>query len=617
MQNLTLKNTVPVCTNFLGNCAVYHGFANMPDDAERTYTEELCEIEADRAGNMKLKIARTFYGAYAWEPETDTWDWENERMTCYYKWLERMQKRGVTVAMNIGWWSGSDLTGGGSTYGALKADTWEESLEKYGNWVSESVHQIVEVHGFTNVKYIVIFTEPQHDYEMWLSECKAAHQALVRDGRRHLVKFIGPNEAGEDGNMVRFAAEHAGDMIDVYSCHQYQTAADLPDKYRRTGRCSPMATVPGGRVQQTVRLEKHTDYTMKLVAAFHSSDPLHVSGNILYGAFDPSFGCVIAGSDPTGRISQNSVKMLDPAEMPDEYREYSFTFHSGEHDEAYICFFYDVKRPDIGSRSFNGVGMPISELYVDSMHLYKAGSEENLLVNPQFEEGYKGWTAICAGGSMDAYYEWYDWGKRGVAATPEGKPFLFDEYNTLFDRDNSRLAHGANICLIATALMNAGVSGSSLWTVFDQQWPCAHHSNNDSFVDGDHRCGTMPVLTRSLIPYPSFYAFSLLSRYTGGEGSVVYEGVGGTNLHTTMNVLPDGNVTVVVVNNKPREDAFELTFEQPLGKTLHRHLFDPATLVPDETATLPGIDKTFTDVAETMADTMPAYGVAIYTTCEE
>lgn len=619
MQILKIKNKVPIQENFIGNGAIYHGFAAMPDNAGRTYSEDLCDMEADRAADMKLKLARTYYGAYAYEPETDSWNWENERMTAFYAWLKRMKDRNIDVAINIGWWSVSDLTAeDGSACGTLRSPTWEEALEKYGNWVSESVHQIIEVHGFTNVKIVVLFTEPQHDYEGWLDEVRAAHNALVRDNRRHLVKLMGPNEAGDGlAKMVAWAGEHAKEYIDIYSSHTYQQVKDLPPKYRRTGACSPMATVPGGRVVQTVKLERNTDYTMKMVAAFHSSDPLHVSGYILYGAFETSYGHVLAGGDPTTRLTSGSVKMLDPSLMPDEYTEYSFHFNSGEHDEAYICFFYDVRRPSSDERTFNGLGMPTSELYVDSMHLYKTGSSENILVNPEFTNGYEGWNSICAGGTTDAYYDWYQWGKNGILNTPEGMPFIFDEYNMSFEKDHTTVYNGANICNAAVALMNSGVAGSLLWTVFDQQWPNAHHTNDDSFVDGDHRCGTMPVLTRSLVPYRSFYAFTLLSRYTGGAGSKVYEGIGANNMHCTMNTLPDGTISIIVVNNKAIEDELILIFEKNVDVTLRRHLFDPNILEPSKAPTPIAVDKIFENIANQFTDTLPPYGMAVYTTLEE
>lgn len=69
MQNLKIKNNIPVQENFLGNGAIYHGYAAMDDHMGRVYTNELCDIEADRAADMKLKFARTFYTWWAWDEE--------------------------------------------------------------------------------------------------------------------------------------------------------------------------------------------------------------------------------------------------------------------------------------------------------------------------------------------------------------------------------------------------------------------------------------------------------------------------------------------------------------------------------------------------------------------
>ena len=81
MSNLKIKNTNPVQIDFWGNGAIYHGYAGMPDDCGRVYTEEQCIEEARRIKEMRLKIARTFYGWWAWDEKTDTWDWENETIS--------------------------------------------------------------------------------------------------------------------------------------------------------------------------------------------------------------------------------------------------------------------------------------------------------------------------------------------------------------------------------------------------------------------------------------------------------------------------------------------------------------------------------------------------------
>lgn len=41
----------------------------MPDDAGRVYSEELCELEADRAATLGVRVVRTFYKWYAWDAE--------------------------------------------------------------------------------------------------------------------------------------------------------------------------------------------------------------------------------------------------------------------------------------------------------------------------------------------------------------------------------------------------------------------------------------------------------------------------------------------------------------------------------------------------------------------
>ena len=67
MLNLKVDMQNPVQENFLGNGAVYHGYAGMPDKFGRVYNEQQCDIEADRAADMRLKIARTFYGWDAYD----------------------------------------------------------------------------------------------------------------------------------------------------------------------------------------------------------------------------------------------------------------------------------------------------------------------------------------------------------------------------------------------------------------------------------------------------------------------------------------------------------------------------------------------------------------------
>ena len=74
----------PVQENFLGNNAVYHGYAGYTDRYGETYTDEQCDIEADRAKAMGIKIARTMYRWYSWDEENQCYDWNNKDITIFY-----------------------------------------------------------------------------------------------------------------------------------------------------------------------------------------------------------------------------------------------------------------------------------------------------------------------------------------------------------------------------------------------------------------------------------------------------------------------------------------------------------------------------------------------------
>ena len=254
--------------------------------------------------------------------------------------------------------------------------------------------------------------------------------------------------------------------------------------------------------------------------------------------------------------------------------------------------------------------------FIDSFELLEGEEKKNILVNGDFSDEFEGWFLnSTAGGVTEPYKDWCAWTNRALDFIPGERPdkaFCYDEYNITYRRDNSHMEMGAELVDAAIAFMNCGVRFSLLWTLFDQQWPNNHSNNADSFVDGDHRCGLMPVLTRSYVPHSAFYAFSILSRYIDA-GSVIYKGEGENGLHATMAVNKEGEITIALANHKAAADDFTIDFEAALGKTLRRHYFDPQTLLRDETAAIIPTDKEIF-VEKSLSDTIAPYGVIVYTT---
>lgn len=634
MSKLLIKNSIPVQKDFWGNGAIYHGYAGMPDDAGRVYTEEQCEEEARRVGDLRLKIARTFYGWWAWDEKTDTWDWDNDRMRPFYRWLGRMKEIGVTVALNTGWCSPGDINStcwNGKSPFTVEGD-WEKSLENYGNWVSETYYQLVEKRGFDNVKIFVMFTEPQRfsgkpneegqtPYSLWHDAVRAAHNALVRDGYRDKIIIMGPNEGSTTtSHMLKWVSENASDIVDLYSSHNYQWVPATKKEFIKSGKTSPCLCGKWSRICREVAVKPNTEYEAVIDMLYRSD--FSQEGGFVWGAYKyHEGGDLIAGGLLPSAVD-GSVKTVYPADLTRDYQKLRIRFNSGDNDRILLGIFCAVEPP----KELTGKTLALSEYkgmeqciaYVDSLSLIETASGENVVDNHDFSENYEGWFhSSTAGGLTDPYYDWVEWANIALDFLPgddNDKPYCYDEYNICYNRDNSRNEYGSEVVGAAVALMNSGVRATMLWTLFDQQWPDNHTNNADSFIDGDHRCGTMPNLRFSRIPHTGYYAFSLLSRYIGGKGTKVYKGEGENCLNATYAVSPDGEVTVLVVNSKETADDFTIEFEKALGLTLNRHLCDPATLVRNEKAELIGTDKVFESIENTLSDTIPPYSVAVYTT---
>ncbi len=614
MEQLFIKNDKPIQDNFWGNGAVYHGYAGMPDDAGRVYSDELCELEAKRIADMRLKFARTFYGWWAWDPKTKTWDWENEYMRPFYRWLKRMKDAGVAIALNTGWCSPGDINStswNGESPFTVEGD-WEKSKQNYADWVSETIYQLIELRGFTNIKVFVMFTEPQHlsgishegkdAYTCWAETVKTVHETLKRDGRRDKIKLMGPNEGSTTtSEMLHWVAENCDEYIDIYSSHTYLFTRPLKKEDYITGNASVTISIPGGRFSRKILLEPNTKYEVIIDAKFVPNQSTYdMVGEIAFGVFEDRPNEQKCGfNQPLVSACENSILAIPATAFTEEFKRYSFSFTSENAVIGNIGVFHDIKT--------------YGTLFVDKIILRRNGEIENLLDNGDFSDHYEGWNIFFAGATIDANKDWTTWAKTGMQYVPNGKPFCFDEYNAIYNRDNSRINHGAEIVNAAVAFMNCGVQSSLLWTVFDQVWPSGHTTNNDSFFDGDHRCGTMSVLARTKVPHLSYYAFGLLSRYVDGEGTKVFKGIGVDQLNTTMSISKDGEITIVVVNDHDCKNDFNLKLEIPINRTLRRHRFDPANCIPDEKATLPPADADF-DIADSIIDSIAPYGVSVYTT---
>lgn len=628
MKQFKADLSAPVQENFMGLNAIYHDFCAMPDAYGRQYPDELADLEADRAKQLGLKYARTFCHFHAWDKETRTWNWESERCKSFYAWLKRLKDRDIDVGINAGWAIPSDVFDPSHPFVepspfAVEGDAFA-SIKNYANWVSEMVHQLIEVRGFTNVVALHLFTEPRNavpvppfksSLEMWGECAKGVHEALVRDNRRNLVKLVGPNEGGGYNMMVE-VAESYGRYIDVYSAHQYQNADLLhlrgTGKFAHSGEVAVPMNIPGANYHQFVNLKANTEYKVSVYLRLICEDPRTITGNVQYGVWEPgenrNYGMNAGGHTYTGRKERYSVKSIDGNELDYEWKKYEFTFFNTKAGEAVFAVFNDIKRHQE------------STTIMDDAWLSEVGSDENLLLSADLTDT-KGWGHVGAfPATLDSADYLKIFGNIAISHIKDNKPFWHDEFNIAKicgNVDPYSSKHGTDLARVFCAIASNGTQNALMWTLFDQIWPNQQNSNDDYFVNGDHRCGVMPVLIDSLVPKPSYYAIGLLGNFFGAKkGCKAYYIPFEDFVETTVNVMEDGNISLLVINSKFEEDEFVFDFGEKIGKTFHRYTYNPENIHPTEEAEMIKSDKDF-KVENTITDKLAPYSFSVYTTMDK
>ena len=289
--------------NFLGVNGVYHGFAFMEDAGIKPMTEQDRQLEFSRVKNMDLKIARTWYrpdwacGANLY----NDFDWGSKRMKSFYLWLDKMKELKVDVALQAGWWFTRDTYHNTSVSAENAKPDPEKDPVRFAEWVNESLHQLIKVRGYSNIKYLILFTEPLNYRSGTIPEGftepdyydkvgTAIHDRLKKSNLRSLVKIVGPNSGSTDtAAYVGWSVNKMNDVIDIYSWHSYngkqfntnppleydgwkQIADTGKQKIKQTGKPFWIDEYGANKPDETVRFKPdYGNYLAQCVAAFINS----------------------------------------------------------------------------------------------------------------------------------------------------------------------------------------------------------------------------------------------------------------------------------------------------------------------------------------------------------
>ena len=230
---IDLENVVN--SQFIGN-----GSNLMPHTAfDSRYTDALYELDAKRIRMMQPRVVRVWvqvdWMVTAENSEANynagVYDFNTPKMQALYKYLDVFQDAGTEIQLTYGWKVGSEIQswyafpGFGETSAPLDVD-------KYAQACSSLLRHLRDVKGYTNVKHVTFANEPNGSWDFecpgdqkayYVKIVKAVDTRLKADGLRGEVK-IWACESAESPDWLQYMTDHAGDCVDVYSYHDYNSS---------------------------------------------------------------------------------------------------------------------------------------------------------------------------------------------------------------------------------------------------------------------------------------------------------------------------------------------------------------------------------------------------------
>ena len=246
----TISFSSKVQNDFEGLCGVVPCYWFLPDSTMPDgYTEEQLEISTNKLIQMGMSKVRclNFEPAYAWDAETDQWDWNSESMQGFYKYCDLMKENNIEIIINTAEGIGNATSKLGTENPIPIVAANEEITEyaAYGNWVVDFVEEVVIKRGYDNIKYWEEATEPNNSstsrdkFISWSLWMKSGVDALNSAGYGDYFEHIGPSVAitldsvnfEANLNWIKWATEELNDYIDIYAAHTYLRTDSCTEDY--------------------------------------------------------------------------------------------------------------------------------------------------------------------------------------------------------------------------------------------------------------------------------------------------------------------------------------------------------------------------------------------------
>ena len=206
--------------------------ALMKESFGAGYRDAYFDVEAARINTVKPKLARMWFQVDWMETDKGGYDFESPKMQSVYRYLDAFQAAGTEIELNFGWKVGSSITGWFSLPGVDPSNSAPADLDHYAASSSALLEELIVKRGYTNIKYLSAYNEPNFENEFMAPGNRKAyyaemmekiHQQLKAAKLRDKIQLWGPEES-DHPDWTAYMAEQAGEVFDSYSFHLYSAS---------------------------------------------------------------------------------------------------------------------------------------------------------------------------------------------------------------------------------------------------------------------------------------------------------------------------------------------------------------------------------------------------------
>lgn len=225
-------NTI-VQDDFLGVGVNIIPVSFMEGTTQYGYEEAHWEKDKKRILALQPKVARVWFQIDWMEPTKGNYTWNSPKMLSFYKYLDILQAAGTEVEFNFGWKVGEDLQSWFSIPGVDPKISAPADLDAYAASASAVLNELINNRGYTNIKYLTFYNEPNGNWDFESPGDQQAYYAtmvqkvsdkLTADGLRQLVDIWGPEETV--ASWTAYMSSNADAYFDAYSFHVYSQTYD-------------------------------------------------------------------------------------------------------------------------------------------------------------------------------------------------------------------------------------------------------------------------------------------------------------------------------------------------------------------------------------------------------